>query len=109
MEAKTPEEVFEKILPQRFNPEKAQNIDVTAQVNLTGSNSGSWVVTIKDQKICAVKGKIPDPTLAITMTSSDFLDVINKKLGIEKAFFSGRLQLEGNVSLTLKLRDTGFL
>jgi len=109
MEAKTPEEVFEKILPQRFNPEKAQGVDVTTQVNLTGSNGGSWIVIIKDQKISVVKGKIPEPTLALTMTSSDFLDVINKKLGVEKAFFSGRLHLEGNVSLALKLRDAGFL
>jgi hypothetical protein len=48
MESKTPKEFFEKDLPQRFHPERATDIDVTAQVNVTGPEGGEWIVTIKD-------------------------------------------------------------
>ena len=56
MDAKTPQEFFEKTLPHRFKPEKAAGIDVVAQLNLTGANGGDWVVTIKDQKLQVKEG-----------------------------------------------------
>ncbi len=55
--AKHPQEFFEKDLPQRFNPEKAADIDVIAQVNITGPEGGEWIVTIKDQKLQVTRGK----------------------------------------------------
>ena len=61
MEAKTPEEFFEKMLPVRFKPEKAAGIDVVAQLNLTGAKGGDWVVTIKDQKLQVREGTTPRP------------------------------------------------
>ena len=65
MEAKTPKEFFEKALPARFKPDKAAGIDVVAQLNLTGSNGGDWVVTIKDQKLQVREGTTPSPTLTL--------------------------------------------
>ena len=109
MEAKTPKEFFEKMLPARFKPEKAAGIDVVAQLNLTGANGGDWVVTIKDQKLQVREGTTPSPTLTLKMAENDFMDIVNGKLSTEKAFFTGKIHFEGNLSLALKLRDAGFL
>lgn len=109
MEAKTPREFFEKVLPSRFNPSKAQGVDVTVQVNITGPNGGAWTVTIKDQKIEATEGTHPSPTIAISMAEKDYLDVVNGKMSAEKAFFTGKIQFKGNIALALKLKETGFL
>jgi putative sterol carrier protein len=109
MEAQTPREFFEKDLPQRFNPEKAANVDVTAQVNITGPDGGEWVVTIKDQKLQVKEGTEPSPPLTLKMNENDFMDIVNKKLSAEKAFFTGKIQFKGNIALALKLKDAGFL
>jgi putative sterol carrier protein len=109
MEAKTPKEFFEKMLPVRFKPEKAAGIDVVAQLNLTGAKGGDWVVIIKDQKLQVREGTTPSPTLMLKMAENDFMHIVNDKLSTKKAFFTGKIHFEGNLSLALKLRDAGFL
>ena len=109
MEAKTPKEFFEKDLPARFKPDKATGIDVTAQLNLTGINGGEWVVTLKDQKLQVTEGTHPTPSLTLKMADNDFMDIVNGKLSAEKAFFTGKIQFKGSISMALKLKDAGFL
>ncbi len=109
MEAATPRDFFEKILPQRFKPEKAAGVDVIVQVSITGSDGGNWVATVKDQKLDLKEGTHPTPSLSLEMADKDFVDLINGKLSAEKAFFTGKVHFKGNIALALKLRDTGFL
>jgi putative sterol carrier protein len=109
MEAKTPKEFFEKVLPSRFNPSKATGVDVTAQINISGPNGGDWIVIIKDQKIEAKEGTHPSPTLTIKMAETDYMNLVNGKMSGEKAFMTGKLQFKGNITLALKLREAGFL
>jgi len=109
MEVKTPKEFFEKVLPSRFNPSKAQGVDVTVQVNITGPNGGAWTTTIKNQKLEAKEGTHPSPTIAVNMAETDYMDVVNGKMSAEKAFFGGKIQFKGNIALALKLKEMGFL
>ena len=108
-EARTPKDFFERVLPARFKPDKAAGIDVTVQVNIAGSNGGDWVVTIKNQQLEVKEGTHPSPTLAVKIAEADYMDVVNGRMSGEKAFFTGKLKLQGNVALVLRLRDTGFL
>lgn len=109
MEAKTPKEFFEEVLPNRFKPDKAAGIDVTVRVKITGLGGGDWVVTIKNQKLEVKEGTHPSPTLTLEMAEADYLDLVNGKLSGEKAFLTGKLRFKGNIALALKLRETGFL
>ena len=109
MEVKTPKEFFEKALPARFQPDKAEGIDITAQVNITGPIGSNWTVTIKDQKLQVTEGTNPASTLTLKILDSDFMDLVNGKLSAEKAFFTGRIQFKGNIAVALKLKDAGFL
>ncbi len=110
MEVKTPEEFFEKQLPERFKPDKAANIDAVIQLSLSGGQrEEDWVVIIKNQKLQASKGIDPSASLSLRIAESDFLDIINGKLSAEKAFFTGRIRFQGKISLALKLRDAGLL
>lgn len=108
-EAKTPRGFFEKVLPSRFKPDKAADIDVTVQVKITGPNGGNWAVTIKNQKLDIKEGTHPSPTLSLEMAETDYIDLINGKMSGEKAFLTGKLRFKGNIALALKLRETGFL
>ncbi len=109
MEVSTAREFFEKALPKRFNAAKAVGIDVLVQVNITGIDGGMWGVTIKDQKLEVKEGPAQSPTLSLTMSDKDFVDLINGKTSAEKAFFGGKIKFKGNLALALKLRETGFL
>jgi len=109
MEAESPREFLEKMLPARFKPDRALGIDVVAQLNLTGANGGNWVVTIKDQKLKVTEGTSTCPTLTLKMEEKDFLNIVNRKTSTEKVFFSGKISFKGNLSLALKLKDAGFL
>ena len=109
METETPKDFFDKALPARFKPEKAAGIDVVAQINVTGLEGGSWIITIKDQRLEVKEGTHPTPSLTLKMNENDFMDLVNKKISAEKAFFTGRVQFKGNIAVALKLRDAGFL
>ncbi len=109
MEAKTPQEFFDNVLPNAFNPKKAAGINVIVQINVTGPNGGEWIVTIRDQKLRAENGSHSSPDLTLKMTENDFLDLVNRKISAERAFFSGKVHFKGNIALALKLRDAGFL
>jgi putative sterol carrier protein len=109
MEAATPRDFFEKVLPQRFKPEKAAGVDVIVQVSITGSEGGNWFATVKDQKLDLKEGTHPTPSLSLEMADKDFVDLINGKLSAEKAFFTGKVRFKGNITLALKLKETGFL
>jgi putative sterol carrier protein len=109
MEAKTPREFFEKVLPNRFNPNKTKGVDVTVQISITGPNGGEWMAIIKDQKLEVKEGTHPSPTLMINMAETDYMDMVNGKMSGEKAFLTGKLQFKGNIALALKLREMGFL
>jgi len=109
IETITVQEFFETVLSKRFKPEKAKDIHVTVQVSISGNNSSDWIITIEDQKIQAVQGIIKDPILAFKASENVFLDLVNGKLGIESAFFSGKINFKGDIITALKLKETGFL
>jgi putative sterol carrier protein len=109
MEAKTPKQFLEEILPSRFKPDKAANINVTAQLNLTGPNGGDWVITIRNQTLKVTEGTHPSPSLTLTIADKDFMDLVNGRLSTAKAFSNGRIHFSGNFSLALKLKDAGLL
>ena len=108
-EAKTPRQFFEEILPNRFKPEKAKDIDVTVQIIITGSELDEWIVIIRNQNLEVKEGRHPSPTLTLEMAREDYMDLINGRISAEKAFLLGKLKFKGNIGLALKLREAGFL
>jgi putative sterol carrier protein len=109
LEAATPKEFFEKLLPTRFDPTKAVGVEVVVQISITGTDSGDWTVVIKDQKLNVCQGVHPKPTLSLKMAERDYLDLVNHKISAEKAFFTGKVKFKGNIATALKLREAGFL
>jgi len=109
MEAKTPREFFEKVLPSRFKPEKATGADVIVQIKINGSNGGDWTITIKNLKLEVKEGTHPSPAITLEMAEADYLDLVNGKMSGEKAFLMGKVRFKGNIALALKLREMGFL
>jgi putative sterol carrier protein len=108
METKTPKEFFEKVLPSRFDPNKVAGFEAVIQMNITGPNGGDWIVAVKDKRIDIKEGVDPSPTISVTMSDTDFVDMVNGKLGAVKAFMTGKLQFKGSISVGMRLMDIGF-
>lgn len=107
VEVKTPKDFFETVLPQRFKPEKAKDVDVIVNIVISGDNGGEWIVIIKNQTLKIKEGLHNSPSLSLKISEKDYLDIVNSRLSGEKAFFTGKLKLKGNISQALRLKDAG--
>lgn len=96
----TVKETFD-LMPSRFKPDKAQGLNAVIQYEITGE--GSWYATIKDGTCTVTAGTAPSPTLTLTMSGQDWLDMLAGKLSGQMAFMSGKLKLKGDMGLAMKL------
>ncbi len=109
MQIENPREFFEKVLPEKFDPDKAEGIDMVMQVNITGDDGGNWYVTIRDRQIDIQEGTHENPKVAIDIKSKDWVKLINGKMTGERAFLAGKLKVTGEVQDALALKQLGFL
>lgn len=109
MTVNTPQEFFENVLPQRFDPNKAENINCVVQMNLHGDDGGAWNLTIRDLKIEIEEGVHASPSMTITMKATDYVDLVNGRLSGELAFLTGKLKFEGDLPTAMKLRNLGII
>ena len=105
----TPREFFEKVLPGRFDASKAAGVEAVVQMNIAGSDGGGWVVTVKDQKMQVKEGTHPSPTITVRVADTDFVDLVNGRLGAVDAFMTGKLEFKGNIAVGMRLMELGFM
>jgi putative sterol carrier protein len=90
-------------LPEYFIPEKANGIDATIQLHLTGDGGGDWAILIHDQKIEAVPGEVSNPRLVMSGDAQDVLGVLSGQTDAMRAFMQGKFKVQGDVSLGMKM------
>src|SRR5678815_1704716 len=87
----------------RFRPEKAAGVNATIQYDITGDQGGTWHAVIKDDTCHVTSGDTATPSLTITMSAQDWLDMTGGKLSGQMAFMSGKLKLKGDMGLAMKV------
>ena len=75
---------------------------LAVQVNIKGENGGVFYVEIKDGKVTAEPYEYHDRNCAITMTMEDFNKLLDGELDPVKAFFGGKLKVDGDVGKALE-------
>jgi putative sterol carrier protein len=109
MEAKTPKDFFENVLPARFDSSKAAGVDAVVQLNITGDNGGDWYIIIKNQKLEVKTGIYENPVITAKMKDTDYVDMVNGKITGDRAYMTGKLRFKGNISVGMKLKGLGIL
>jgi putative sterol carrier protein len=100
------EDITGKLITQfssTFSPEKADGINATIQIKLSGEQGGNWYLDIHDQDCQLIQGEIESPSLTLESDPQDFKDIVSGKLDPAKAFMSGRLKFRGNMLIAMKL------
>jgi putative sterol carrier protein len=92
---------FWKRIETSFRPERAAGLDAEIEIDLDGS--AQYTLLIRDQKISGHAGKAEKPRLVLRATEKDLLDIFQGRLDPGTAYFRGRLSVEGDMSLAMKL------
>ena len=82
--------------PDRFQPAKAQDIDDTVYMNLTGANAREVVLHVHNGELDIREGETPeDSTLRLTADADDWLKVENGELNPMMAMMQGKIKMRG--------------
>ena len=100
-------DVFEKHIPARFQakPDVVQKINAIYQFNITGPDGGTWSVDCTQPGGKIEAGTAPSPKCTVAALDNDFLAIVNGKLNAQMAFMSGKLRIQGDMGLALKLQQ----
>lgn len=90
-------------MAQRLIPEKAQGVNAVIQFNLSGDNGGLYWLKIADGKCESGEGTAQNPKMTLKATADDYLAVVNGTLNPTQAVFTGKLKIEGDMSLAMKM------
>jgi putative sterol carrier protein len=98
----TVKEVFDQ-MSSRFRPDKATGTNAVIQYDITGQGGGTWHTVIKDGACTVKEGAGPTPSLTLSMSTQDWLDMASGKQSGQMLFMSGKLKLKGDMGLAMKL------
>jgi putative sterol carrier protein len=84
------------------NKEAAQGIGAVYKFVLAGDGGGTWVMNLKDAP--GVTEGDGDAQCTIKMAASDYVDMVEGKANGQQLFFSGKLKIEGDMGLAMKLQ-----
>ena len=100
----TPKKVFEEIIPQRINenPDLAKSVNASYKFVVTGEGGGTWIVDLTKEPP-EIKEGDGEAQCTITISSEDFVAMLEGKLDGQMAFMTGKLKIAGDMSAAMKL------
>ena len=100
-------QLFDKDLPEALTkqPDKAKEIGHMFQMNVTGDSGGEWTIDTTASGPSCKPGKNDKAECAITISDADFQKLVeNPQANGMQLFFAGKLKVQGNQMLAMKLQ-----
>ena len=92
-------------LRKHFRSAAAEGLEVAYQIDLAGPGGGSLWARIADGRLQAGEGAAPQPDVILRMSAEDFFGVLEGTANPDLLFMDDRIEIEGDLSLALKLRS----
>ncbi len=87
----------------KFDPSKSQGLNATIQFDLSGDNGGMYWLRIADTGATHGEGQAENPKMTLRANADDFLAIIAGKSNPMQAFMTGKIKIQGDTNLALKL------
>ena len=101
-----PQEIFSDTLPGRLeDSDKIEGLDAVYQFNISGDDGGQWTVDFTKDADYVSEGEADEADCVIDMKDSDFMDMWNGKLPGPQAFMMGKIKIQGDMGLAMKLQN----
>ena len=94
---------FFEALPSRFSPVASEDVTAVYQFNLSGEHGGQYQLHIADRSCRVVPGVHPSPDVTLSMAGEDCRAVLEGRLNGVSAYLSGRLRIDGDLGLAMRL------
>ncbi len=98
-------QAFFDALPGKIDPARLTGMNATFQFVATGDGGGDWNVKIADGKADINLGKADSPTIVLTAAAADWLALMNGQMNGQTAFITGKLKIQGDMTLAMKLES----
>lgn len=85
--------------------EKVRGVYAFKVRNGPNGKEGYWIVNAKTGKGSVEFNGKAKPDVTFIMDDADVVDLISGKLNPQKAFFQGKIKIQGNMGLAMKLQD----
>jgi ubiquinone biosynthesis protein UbiJ len=100
----TPSAVMERLKKElETHHAKALAVGASYKFELAGEGGGTWLVSLKDPVGLSEGSGASDCTLKLS--AADFVDLFEGRVSGQDLFFEGRLQIDGDFSVALRLQE----
>jgi len=105
MAAESVKDVFERHMPDRLKakPDLVTKINAVYQFNISGPSGGQWAVDCATPGGAVSAGATGNARCTVNCTDADFLAIVNGRMNPQMAFMMGKLRIQGDMGLALKL------
>jgi putative sterol carrier protein len=102
----TAKDMIEKIR-KRINATEGitEKINTVFQFVLNGDGGGEWWFDLTGTSPESGEGMHDNPACTITMNAGDFVAMLQKDANAMKLFMSGKLKIDGDISVAMKLQN----
>lgn len=92
-------------MTDRFQADKAGDLDMTVQFELSGDGGGQWYASIKDGSMSVDSGVVDSPSATLKMDADDFAQMSRGDLNPMMAFMSGKIKVDGDLNSVMKFQS----
>ena len=84
---------------------RVEDITVTVQFHLTGEGGCDWYAVCKEGRATRREGTVENPNCTLTASAADWAAIQSGELDRFNAWTSGKLKIDGDMTLMLQLED----
>jgi alkyl sulfatase BDS1-like metallo-beta-lactamase superfamily hydrolase len=98
-------------MASRFDPAKADGVELVVQYALSGDAGGTWIVAIRNGKLSIDRatGEQAGAAATVRADAANYLRIVNGDLSGAEAFSTRQLVIEGDLAQVAKIAELGLV